>query len=123
MVRPNSFTCAFVPFVDAILPPAESPAFTASSMATMLESFMAGAAGAGAGVVDVAAVVSMRAVSAFLFPPPQATAVTQAPASTAPHSTRFRIDPPITKYECTIDYPGPTQGSGAGDCKFCTRIS
>src|SRR5215831_1088111 len=69
MSRPNSFTDALVPFVDASLPIALSPAFASSRSATMLTSVsvavgaaavvsVVGVAAAGFAVVSIAASVS-----------------------------------------------------------------
>src|SRR5215831_18836330 len=71
MSRPNSFTAELVPFVDASLPIALSPAFASSSSATMLTSVSGAVAAAVVSGVGVAAagfaVVSIAAsVSEFL---------------------------------------------------------
>src|SRR5262245_30544841 len=76
----------------------------------MFESFSVGAGGGGGVVAAAGAVVSTRpaVVSAFLFPPPHATTVAHAPASTALDSTRVRIVPPSgmrVHYRC----PGLTR--------------
>src|SRR6478752_7052145 len=70
MSRPNSFTAGLVPFVDASLPIALSPAFASSSSATMLTSVSTavGAAvvsGIGVAAADFAVVSITASVSEF----------------------------------------------------------
>src|SRR5437773_1487761 len=97
MVRPNSFTSAFVPFVDATLPTALSAAFAASRIAAILASLSCGGGGVGAAA---AAVVSRPAiVSAGLFSPLEhAVHNAHTPTIATARATRIMVPPRSSQF-------------------------